>query len=83
MISKGKSGRLLRLRPTVVYQLAGAALLRHTKRPVKARFASAGTGLRTLDERCRLILPRGIEVSETADFFTVTLPVTLPLKTGY
>ena len=57
--------------------------MRHAKRPVKARFASVGTGLRTLDERCRLILPRGIEVSETADFFTVTLPVTLPLKTGY
>ena len=54
-------------------------LLRHAKRPVKARFASAGTGLRTLDERCRLILQRGIEVSDTEDFFTVALP----LKTGY
>ncbi len=69
-------------RPTLLATLA-SALIFHIyetiKRPVKARLALAGTGRWTLDERCRLILQRGIGVSETEDFFTVTLP----LKSGY
>jgi hypothetical protein len=50
--------------------------MRHPKAPAKERFASEGTGLQNLDERCRLILQRGIEVDDTGDVFAVTVPLT-------
>ncbi len=60
-------------------EIAGDTIsLRHAKRPSKPRSASGGTGgtgLETLDKRCRLILQRGIAVSETPEFFAVTLPL--------
>jgi hypothetical protein len=49
--------------------------MRHPKSLAKVRFPSEGTGLQSLDERCRLILQRGIEVTDTGDVFAVTLPL--------
>ena len=45
------------------------------RRPRAAIRESARVGLRNLDERCRLILGRGIDVRIQASEFTVTVPV--------
>ncbi len=49
--------------------------LRHPKSPSQPRFTSEGTGLQNLDERCRLILQRGIAVHNTDHEFAVTVPL--------
>ncbi len=49
--------------------------LRHRTSPAKTRFPSEGTGLKNLDERCRLVLQRGIEVHNDGGVFAVTLPL--------
>jgi two-component system, LytTR family, sensor kinase len=42
--------------------------------------ASSGIGLKNLNERCRLILNRVIEIQETADEYIVKVPVKIDLK---
>jgi two-component system, LytTR family, sensor kinase len=41
---------------------------------------SSGIGLKNLNERCKLILNREIEIQETADEFIVKVPVKIDLK---
>lgn len=52
-----------------------AVTLVHTTSPAKVRFPSEGTGLKNLDERCRLVLQRGIEVHHEGGVFAVTIPL--------
>ena len=52
-----------------------AIVVQNRKQPRLADPASAGVGLRTLDERCRIALGRGIDVIEESGRFTVRLPV--------
>jgi hypothetical protein len=45
------------------------------RRPMRTARPSARVGLKSLDNRCRLILGRGIEILESPDRFTVRVPV--------
>ena len=49
----------------------GCIVVSNEKRARTTREASSRTGLRTLDERCRLVLGRGIEIVEEPERFTV------------
>lgn len=46
----------------------------HEKRLRTVKSPSAGLGLKSLDERCRLVLGRGIEVADDNDVYDVTVP---------
>jgi len=53
----------------------GTLTLENTKRPRSLPPGSTQVGLKNLDERCRLILGRGIEIEDGTDRFRVSLPV--------
>lgn len=72
-----KHNELSRERPLRIrLERNGAGLTMSNERRPRAGVRESGRiGLRNLDERCRLILGRGIEVSEAGGEFRVTLPV--------
>ncbi len=47
----------------------------HEKRPRTSTRVSSGLGLRNLDERCRLLTGRGLEVDRAGAQFSVTVPL--------
>jgi hypothetical protein len=53
----------------------GAIEVANKKRPRAAPVRASGLGLRSLDERCRLVLGRGLSISDGPDRFSVLLPV--------
>lgn len=53
----------------------GCVAVENEKRLRKSVAPSARTGLRTLNDRCRLVLGRGIEVMDEPGRFTVRVPV--------
>jgi hypothetical protein len=52
----------------------GGIVVRNDKRARIPDEGSSRTGLRTLDERCRLLLGRGIEVTDEPNRFSVRIP---------
>lgn len=57
---------------------AGAVVVANARRPRRSARASAGVGLRNLDERVRLATGARIAVSEAAGRFVVTVPLAPP-----
>jgi LytS/YehU family sensor histidine kinase len=52
-----------------------AVAVSNEKRPLIDARPGSGTGLKSLDNRCRLALGRGIAVQDTTERFTVRVPV--------
>jgi hypothetical protein len=50
----------------------------HELRPRSSTRAGAGLGLRNLDERCRLLTGRGVDIDRSDDRFAVTVPLAPP-----
>ncbi|MBY0503386.1 MAG: histidine kinase [Bryobacteraceae bacterium] len=61
----------------VVEMSEDTVTLRHVPRRGKPKAASEGVGLRNLDERCRLLLERGIVIRDEPEEFAVTVPLKL------
>ena len=50
----------------------------HEKRPRSSSRPGAGVGLSNLDERCRLLTGRGLDIDRTGSHFAVTVPLAAP-----
>lgn len=61
------------LRVEITFGYSGLAVS-NAKRPRAASEPSSRTGLRVLDERCRLALGRGLDITDSADRWTVRIP---------
>jgi hypothetical protein len=59
---------------------AGQVVVDHVRRPRRSQRASAGVGLRNLDECCRLAMGRGIAIDQQGGRFVVAVPVLAPAE---
>ncbi len=50
----------------------------HAKRPRSSSRPGAGVGLSNLDERCRLLTGRGLDIDRAGAHFAVTVPLAVP-----
>ena len=56
-------------------RLGGAVRFAHEQRPRSSTRAGAGVGLANLDERCRLLTGRGLDIEHAGGEFAVTVPL--------
>ena len=56
-------------------RLGGAVRFAHEKRPRSSTRPGAGVGLANLDERCRLLTGRGLDIERAGAEFAVTVPL--------
>ena len=56
-------------------RLGGAVRFAHEKRPRSSTRSGAGVGLANLDERCRLLTGRGLDIERAGGEFAVTVPL--------
>lgn len=59
-------------------RLGDAVRFTHEKRPRSSSRPGAGVGLSNLDERCRLLTGRGLEIDRAGTHFAVTVPLAAP-----
>jgi len=62
---------------TIHFEGLDKVVVRNNLQPKEQLGASAGIGLKNLNERCKLILDRGTEIQKTDDEFIVKIPVKL------
>lgn len=74
-LKHNKASRNEPLRITIHYEGLDKMVVRNNLQEKDQLGPKSGIGLKNLDERCRLILDRKIEVMKTADEFVVKLPV--------
>ncbi|MEO5881976.1 MAG: sensor histidine kinase [Caldimonas sp.] len=56
-------------------RLGGAVRFAHERRPRSSTWPGAGVGLANLDERCRLLTGRGLDIERAGGEFAVTVPL--------
>jgi hypothetical protein len=59
-------------------RLGDAVRFTHEKRPRSSSRPGVGVGLSNLDERCRLLTGRGLDIDRTGTHFAVTVPLAEP-----
>ncbi|MEO8527168.1 MAG: histidine kinase [Caldimonas sp.] len=59
-------------------RLGDAVRFTHEKRPRSSSRPGAGVGLANLDERCRLLTGRGLDIDRAGTHFAVTVPLVAP-----